>query len=313
MVVFAMIARLSDGLPLSASTDLDEHERAASSKRNGKLLARKVRSLPSNLSMESGEFVWHVVQSMGVCFMALADYDYPQVLVFCFLDELQHEFGMSYDTESVQRARRPYCFIDFDGFLQKCKQRYLNPQSLHTRVPVAEMSRRLEEQPPTRMSTGAVLGSAAASVAGSSTAAQSSRTGHTEGKKSTIGVKLLVAAFSLLLILSALYRYHLALEFYSVDRLESEMPLLDVVWSVLSVAVGSLLLLQCFTLACLPSWAVTHQRVILIPLVILLAALCCFGDWIYVLLNICNASMCIGVAELTRSRSPKHHTLKQSA
>ena len=70
---------------------------------------------------------------------------------------------------------------------------------------------------------------------------------------------------------------------------------------------------QCFTLACLPSWAVTHQRVILIPLVILLAALCCFGDWIYVLLNICNASMCIGVAELTRSRSPKRHTLKQSA
>ena len=58
MVLFAMIARLSDGLPLSASTDLDAHDRTVESKKHGKLLARKMRSLPSRLSMETGDFVW---------------------------------------------------------------------------------------------------------------------------------------------------------------------------------------------------------------------------------------------------------------
>ena len=48
-----------------------------------------------------------------------------------------------------------------DGFLQKCKQRYLNPQALHTRIPVSEMERRLEESPSSRMNAAAVLGSAA--------------------------------------------------------------------------------------------------------------------------------------------------------
>ena len=50
---------------------------------------------------------------MGVSFMALAEYNYPQVMAFCFLDELQHEFTLSYDDRAVQQARRPYGFIDF--------------------------------------------------------------------------------------------------------------------------------------------------------------------------------------------------------
>lgn len=38
---------------------------------------------------------------------------YPNVLAFCFLDELQKEFIVTYDTKRIKSAMRPYSFIEF--------------------------------------------------------------------------------------------------------------------------------------------------------------------------------------------------------
>lgn len=45
--------------------------------------------------------------------MMLCTENYPSVLAFCFLDELQKEFITTYDMLRTNTAIRPYCFIEF--------------------------------------------------------------------------------------------------------------------------------------------------------------------------------------------------------
>lgn len=54
MVLFAMITRVSDGMPLSASTDLDMHFELKESKRLAKSLARKANQYPTKCAMQCG-------------------------------------------------------------------------------------------------------------------------------------------------------------------------------------------------------------------------------------------------------------------
>ena len=54
MVLFSMITRISDGMPLSASTDLDMHFALKESKRFAKTLARKVNQYPARCTMQCG-------------------------------------------------------------------------------------------------------------------------------------------------------------------------------------------------------------------------------------------------------------------
>lgn len=54
--------------------------------------------------------------------------NYPSVLAFCFLDELQKEFIVTYDTKRISSAVRPYSFIEFGelhGVLQHVLANYL--------------------------------------------------------------------------------------------------------------------------------------------------------------------------------------------
>lgn len=51
--------------------------------------------------------------SRGVGYMMVCTANYPNVLAFCFLDELQKEFIVTYDTKRIRSAVRPYSFIEF--------------------------------------------------------------------------------------------------------------------------------------------------------------------------------------------------------
>ena len=53
------------------------------------------------------------VKAVGVCFLAVCNGTYPAVLVFCFIEELQREFVITFQSQDVQRAKRPYSFIEF--------------------------------------------------------------------------------------------------------------------------------------------------------------------------------------------------------
>ena len=51
--------------------------------------------------------------SLGVGYLMVCSDTYPNVLAFCFLDELQREFLVTYDTKRIISAVRPYSFIEF--------------------------------------------------------------------------------------------------------------------------------------------------------------------------------------------------------
>lgn len=152
MVLFAMITRVSDGMPLSASTDLDMHFELKESKRLAKSLARKANQYPTRCAMLCGNHMIYFVKAVRVCFLAVCNGTYPAVLVFCFLEELQREFVVTFQSQDVQRAKRPYSFIEFDSFIQKTKQRYNNTRTLTSRLNLSEMSEDLHNNPPFQIS-----------------------------------------------------------------------------------------------------------------------------------------------------------------
>lgn len=57
--------------------------------------------------------------SLGVGYMMVCTENYPNVLAFSFLDELQREFIVTYDTKRINSALRPFSFIEFGEFLKR--------------------------------------------------------------------------------------------------------------------------------------------------------------------------------------------------
>ena len=51
--------------------------------------------------------------ALGVGYLMVCTENYPSVLAFCYLDELQKEFIVTYDTKRINSAVRPYSFIEF--------------------------------------------------------------------------------------------------------------------------------------------------------------------------------------------------------
>lgn len=59
--------------------------------------------------------------------MMVCTENYPNVLAFCFLDELQKEFLVTYDTKRISSAVRPYSFIEFGEFsAHYCSKMYVS-------------------------------------------------------------------------------------------------------------------------------------------------------------------------------------------
>lgn len=55
--------------------------------------------------------------SLGVGYLMVCTESYPNVLAFSFLDELQREFIVTYDTKRINSALRPFSFIEFGELL----------------------------------------------------------------------------------------------------------------------------------------------------------------------------------------------------
>ena len=58
-------------------------------------------------------FFFSFVKALGVCFMAVCERTYPAILVFSFLEELQREFMVTFQSHVVGQAKRPYSLIEF--------------------------------------------------------------------------------------------------------------------------------------------------------------------------------------------------------
>ncbi|KAM9709150.1 vesicle-trafficking protein SEC22a [Menidia menidia] len=151
-VLFASVVRVGDGLPLSASTDYEQDKEILETKKQLKGLSKKLGQFPDRCTLKSGPYNVNFTSALGVGYLMVCTSSYPSVLAFCFLDELQKEFIVSYDPKRIAAAVRPYSFIEFDTFIQKTKQRYNSPRSLSTRINLADMQTEIRLRPPYRLS-----------------------------------------------------------------------------------------------------------------------------------------------------------------
>ncbi|XP_043360877.1 vesicle-trafficking protein SEC22a isoform X1 [Dermochelys coriacea] len=148
MILSASVVRVRDGLPLSASTDYEQSMGMQQCRKYFKTLSKKLAQLPDRCMLKAGQYNISFISSLGVSYMMLCTENYPSVLAFCFLDELQKEFITTYNMMRTNTAIRPYCFIEFDNFIQRTKQRYNNPRSLSTKINLADMQTEIKLRPP---------------------------------------------------------------------------------------------------------------------------------------------------------------------
>uniref|UniRef100_A0A671TDV9 Vesicle-trafficking protein SEC22a-like n=1 Tax=Sinocyclocheilus anshuiensis TaxID=1608454 RepID=A0A671TDV9_9TELE len=152
MVLFASVVRVRDGLPLSASTDYEQDKGFQETKKHLKGLSKKLSQFSDRCSLRSGLYNINFTSSLGVGYLMVCTESYPNVLAFSFLDELQREFIVTYDTKRINSALRPFSFIEFDNFIRKTKQRYNSPRSLSTKINLAEMQTEIKLRPPYQLS-----------------------------------------------------------------------------------------------------------------------------------------------------------------
>ncbi|KAK5920458.1 hypothetical protein CgunFtcFv8_024266 [Champsocephalus gunnari] len=152
MVLFASVVRVGDGLPLSASTDYEQDKELQETKKNIKGLSKKLSQFPDRCTLRTGPFNVNFTSALGVGYLMVCTASYPNVLAFCFLDELQKEFIVTYDPKRIKNAVRPYSFIEFDTFIQKTKQRYNSPRSLSTKINLSDMQTEIKLRPPYQLS-----------------------------------------------------------------------------------------------------------------------------------------------------------------
>ncbi|KAL8183155.1 UNVERIFIED_CONTAM: Vesicle-trafficking protein S22a [Gekko kuhli] len=115
LILSASVVRVRDGLPLSASTDYEQSAGVQECRKYFKTLAKKLAQLPDRCTLKAGKYNINFISSLGVSYMMLCTENYPSVLSFCFLDELQKEFITTYNMMKTNTTVRPYCFIEFEG------------------------------------------------------------------------------------------------------------------------------------------------------------------------------------------------------
>jgi len=126
MVHMTMIARVTDGLPLAASMQEDQHmgKSLVEYQQQAKRLFKTLTSTsPIKCSIESGAFLFHYIIEQDVCFLTLCDRGFNKKLAYSFLEDLSQEFYNQYG-HKIATASRPYSFIEFDTYIQKAKKTY---------------------------------------------------------------------------------------------------------------------------------------------------------------------------------------------
>lgn len=122
-----MIARLSDGLILTATVNEDEEtgKRTRDYQGQAKMLFRKLndRAEPYG-SIETGPYIFNYLIHKGLCYLALCEKTFSRRLAFNFLEDIQSEFLSEYGSRLDNIPARPYAFIAFDNYISKKAKAY---------------------------------------------------------------------------------------------------------------------------------------------------------------------------------------------
>ncbi|CAN7937012.1 unnamed protein product [Ixodes hexagonus] len=132
MVLMTMIARVSDGLPLSASVQDDQQQLGPGNteyQNQAKMLFKKLNDQSfSKSTIETGPYNFHYLIENGVCYLVLTEKSFSKRLAFSFLEDLQNEFNSQYGSR-VHSVNRPYTFIEFDTYIQKAKKSFMDSRA----------------------------------------------------------------------------------------------------------------------------------------------------------------------------------------
>lgn len=71
---------------------------------------------------------FHYLIENGVIYLVLTEKQFSRRLAFLYLDELKNEFESLYAAR-VNTVSRPYAFIEFDNFIQRCKKSYTDSRA----------------------------------------------------------------------------------------------------------------------------------------------------------------------------------------
>lgn len=146
-----LISRTSDGLLLTANTDTrgcSDPEELKKSFNQAKLLARISARIPDRATYVMDQFAIHMISALNLTYLVICDSNYPSVLAFAFLDEVQREFLQSNERSHVESVTRPYALIQFDTSLQKIKQRYNSSRSLQSKLNLSQLQEEIRLRPP---------------------------------------------------------------------------------------------------------------------------------------------------------------------
>jgi len=144
MVLFTMISRLRDSMPLAASMQNDEeYERSlVDYQQQAKLLFRRLNSQsPARCSLESGSYIFHYLIENDVVYLTLCEKSFSKRLAFTYLEDLAQEFTSQY-ANKIHSVTRPYFFIEFDTYIQKARK---NVQDSRSRRNISALNTELQD------------------------------------------------------------------------------------------------------------------------------------------------------------------------
>lgn len=124
LIVFVLVARLRDGLPLSASTDFQHSRELQERKQQIRTISKSLNSLPERGIIMGQELHIYFYLSDGMAYLSVCLCNVSAAVAFSFLEDLRWAFRDSFDSSAVVQACRPYPFLDFDGVIQKLQQHY---------------------------------------------------------------------------------------------------------------------------------------------------------------------------------------------
>ncbi|VDL19610.1 unnamed protein product [Hymenolepis diminuta] len=126
MILFTLVSRVADGLPLVASVkeDAELSRNLVNYQNQAKMLIRRLTpNSPPRCSLTAGSYYFHYLLENGICYLILTEGNFPRQKAFGFLEEVHNQFSGQYAND-VYTVSRPYGFIEFDRELQKLQQKY---------------------------------------------------------------------------------------------------------------------------------------------------------------------------------------------
>ncbi|XP_067871651.1 vesicle-trafficking protein SEC22c isoform X2 [Heterodontus francisci] len=180
MILFAYVVRVTDGLPLSASTDFEYSRELQECKKQLKIVSKLLGQFPGRGTVKSNQLHIHFpastifslcisdgccfscccvqvarsliergfTSSQGVAYMTICCSYYPTTMAFCFLEELGMEFVSSFEIAKIHMVSRPYAFLEFDSIIQKIKWHYNYSNRPSLKISVTNIQRELKVTPP---------------------------------------------------------------------------------------------------------------------------------------------------------------------